>query len=57
MDDLMKFHLQQLVMSEVAPLLKGFCGDFIYGVEQMAGVIQTPLRTANTSEYSFHKFH
>jgi hypothetical protein len=48
--DLVNFHITQLAMSEIAPLLKGFCGDFVQGVEQMAGTVQTPLRTANTSK-------
>lgn len=50
MADLVKFHLAQLAISEIAPFLKGFCGDFVRGVDQMAGTIQTPLRTVNTSE-------
>lgn len=39
-------------MSEIAPLLKGFCGDFIRGVEQMAGTSHIPLRTAKTCEFN-----
>ena len=50
--DVVNFHLGQLVMSEIAPFLRGFCGDFVRGVEQLAGLgmIQSPLRTAKTSE-------
>ena len=46
--DIVNFHITQLAMSETAPLLKGFCGDFVRGVEQLAGTIQIPLRAANT---------
>jgi hypothetical protein len=49
--DLVNFHLGRLVMSEIAPFFNGFCGDFVPGVEQMAGSIQSPLKTANTSKY------
>lgn len=50
-DDLLNIRLGQLPESEIAPLFRGFCGDFVPGVEQMAGTFQSPLRTANTSEY------
>ena len=49
--DVVNFHLKQLTMSEIAPLLKGFCGDFVRGVEQMAGTSQIPLRTVKTCEF------
>jgi hypothetical protein len=51
-EDLLNFHLRRLAMSEIAPFFKGFCGDSLPGVEQKAGGIQSPLRTANTSELS-----
>jgi hypothetical protein len=53
MVDLVNFHLRQLAMCEIAPLLEGFCGDFVRGVEQleMAGTTQTPSKTEKTSEY------
>lgn len=56
-DDLMNIRLGQLADSEIAPLFRGYCGDFVPGVEQMAGLgtFQSPLRTANTSEYQFYK--
>ena len=47
----MNFHLAKLTTSEMAPLLKGFCGDFVCGVEQMAGTSHTPLRTVKTCEF------
>ena len=49
----MNFHLKQLAtqMYEIAPLLKGFCGDFVCKVEQMAGTSHIPLRTAKTCEF------
>jgi len=47
--DVVNFHITQLTMSEIAPLLKGFCGDFVRNVEQMAGTSHVPLRTAKTS--------
>lgn len=45
--DIMNFRLGQLAVSEIAPFLNGFCGDFVRGVEQLAGT------TANTSEIGF----
>lgn len=48
--DLMNFHIGQLAASEIAPFLRGFCGDFVRGVEQLAGSVQSPLRSAKTSE-------
>ena len=48
--DLVNFHIGQLAMSEIAPFLRGFCGDIAHRVEQLAGSIQSPLRTAKTSE-------
>ena len=47
--DLVEFRVGQLAMCEIAPLFKDYCGDFVRGVEQMAGTIQTPSKTA--SEY------
>lgn len=47
--DLVKFRVRQLAMYETAPLFKDYCSDFVRGVEQMAGAIQTPSKTA--SEY------
>jgi hypothetical protein len=35
--ELINFWLEQLVASDVASYLKGYCGDFIAGVEQMSG--------------------
>jgi hypothetical protein len=48
--DVVNFHIRQLQMSEIAPFLRGFCGDFVRGVDQMAGTIQSPRRSAKTSE-------
>ena len=48
--ELVNFQIRQLARSEIAPFLKGVCGDFVKGVEQLAGTIQSPLKTAKTSE-------
>ena len=58
--DLINFHMGQLAMLEIAPFLRGFCGDFVHGVEQLAGTIlsQSPSKTAKTSEFNSNKlFH
>ncbi|KAF8158437.1 hypothetical protein B0H34DRAFT_674846 [Crassisporium funariophilum] len=47
--DLVNLRLSQLVTSEVAPLLKGFCGDFIAGVEQLSGSRQYTAKSASTT--------
>ena len=48
--DIVNFHIGKLATSEISPFLSGFCGDFVLGVEQLAGTVQSPLRTAKTSE-------
>lgn len=44
----MALKLEQLVTSEVAPFLGGFCGDFVAGVEQMACSHQYTAKSAST---------
>ena len=52
MAEVVNFHIAQLTMSEIAPLLKGFCGDFVHGIEQMAETTSHfSLRTAKTGEF------
>lgn len=46
--DLVTLKLEQLVASEVAPFLGEFCGDFVAGVEQMAGLHQYVPKSAST---------
>ena len=53
-DGVVNFYLTQLSRSEIAPLFKGFCGDFVRGVEQMAGTSHIPLRAAKTCEFKTH---
>jgi len=48
--ELANLHLAQLVASEVAPLLRGFCGDFVPEVEQMSGSRQYIAKSSNPSE-------
>ncbi|KAF8162742.1 hypothetical protein B0H34DRAFT_671902 [Crassisporium funariophilum] len=50
--DLVNLRLLQLVTSEVAPLLKGFCGNFIAGVELLSGSRQYTAKSASTTHPS-----
>ena len=49
--ELINLQLGQLVASEVAPYLKGYCGDFISGVEQMSSSRQSFFKSSSIGKW------
>jgi hypothetical protein len=50
--ELINFQLGQLVASDVAPFLKGYCGDFVPSVEQMSGSRQSFFKSSSIGQLS-----
>jgi hypothetical protein len=48
--EVINLQLEQLVASDIAPYLKGFCGDFIPGVEQQSSSRQQFVKSSSAGE-------